>query len=232
MGNSLCPESTPHTFQLHPKSRSPPDLSHPLSTGLPKSSSTHKGLEACRVLHFAGLNAQAWGCRHQGAWSGYNHTSIQGYLGMCRWTLLPLSALLSLDQQTLHGHPREDLPSPGCGQTHSFQRGSTVVFSCHLERGKGIRASSPPHPTLPSSGIECRYFASSLHSGQGLEVEGVPWVARLRCPSQALRGQGVEPAAQPCSWGRKREWGAGRPQPVEAGAGARLWGEREGGASI
>lgn len=44
------------------------------------------------------------------------------------------------------------------------------------------------------------------------------------------RGRGVEPSAEPsaqlCSWGRKREWGGGRPQPTESRRAQDLWRQR------
>lgn len=63
---------------------------------------------------------------------------------------------------------------------------------------------------------------------RALKVKGGPLGPKASCPSQALRAQGigVEPAAQQ-GWGRKREWGRGRPQPVEARRLQGVWGGRE-----
>lgn len=64
---------------------------------------------------------------------------------------------------------------------------------------------------------------------RALEVQGGPLGPHASCPSQSLRAQGTGGGAS-CTalrWGRKREWGGGRPQPVEARRVQGLWGGRE-----
>lgn len=129
-----------------------------------------------------------------------------------------MSEPCSVDVHCMATHPRADLPSLACGQTHKHSAEVQLWFLAATKEGGGVLWHPQPWPAQIAMQILCIRFTFS---------SGVPWVPRHHCPSQALRGQGVELAAQPCSWGRKREWGAGRPQP-----GARLVErEREGGAA-
>lgn len=131
-----------------------------------------------------------------------------------------------------HGHSWAGLPSISGRRPNpqTLSRVSTVVFSHRPGRGRGCqgRPSSLPQPRSQDS-LHLVYIQP-----WALEVEeGGPLGPKASCPSQALRAQGTGGGAG-CTalcWGRKREWGGGRPQPVEARQGGcrvqDVWGGRE-----
>lgn len=74
--------------------------------------------------------------------------------------------------------------------------------------------------------IVCIWFTCSP---EPWKWRGCPLGPKASCPSQALRAQGTGGGAG-CTalcWGRKREWGGGRPQPAEARRVQGVWGGRE-----
>lgn len=106
------------------------------------------------------------------------------------------------------------------GLTPSLQvpsRGSNVTCDSSQSSRVGKRVLGQPQDAIK---IFCILFTYCPSGGKGESHESRG--------SQALRtlGTGVEPSAQPRSWGRKREWGGGRPQPAESRRAQDLWRRR------
>lgn len=121
-------------------------------------------------------------------------------------------------------------PSSDGGKPSNTQQSFNCGFKPPPRTREGVpgQALLPPPPRSQDS-LHLVYIQP-----WALEVEeGGPLGPKASCPSQALRAQGTGGGAGSTAlcWGRKREWGAGRPQPVEARQGGcrvqDVWGGRE-----
>lgn len=109
----------------------------------------------------------------------------------------------------------------------TLSRVSTVVLSHRPGHGRGCQGR-PSSPLPPDHKIVCIWFTFS--PGPWRWKRGVPWVPRQAAPHRLSgpRGQGVEPAAQPCAGAGSESGergGHSRWRQGKAGVGCRTCGE-------